>query len=315
MGRVRNLAMVGATFLLAAASGEYMQSGRGPLAVPPPAPVFLAVSAPTQATGETLAPLIPAAFGAVPVRMAPLSLTAVAEDAAAVLPPLSCSPRLALQPRAGAMLALTLDAPCAAGARVLVDSNGLTFTALTGPDGRLALDLPAMANPARVTVHLPGAQSIAAGAEVPDLAALQRVAVTWQGADRFALHALEPGAAFGSAGDISAATPGTPQAPAAAKGGFLVALGDASVDQPQLAEVYSLPRRLAASHRVHLLLDAPVGAETCGRQMHGRILTAGPAKGPASDSLVLDMPSCDPAAFGQFVELPDIGPARAVAMR
>ena len=315
MSRLHNLAMVGATFLLAAASGEYMKGGGAPRPALASAPTVLAIPVPVQGLAETAGPAIPAAFGARPAQMAPVPLPTPMEDAAASQPPLSCDPVLSLHPQPGAMLSLTLRAPCAASARVLIDSNGLSFTALTGPDGRLALDLPAMANPARVTVDLPGANSVTAGAEVPDLAALQRIAVGWQGADRFALQALEFGAAFGSAGQVSAAAPRRPEAPAKAHGGFLVVLGDATVDQPRLAEVYSIPRRLAKGDRVRLLLDAPVSKDTCGRQMQARILTAGPAKGPAAGDVTLAMPDCDPASFGQFVELPDIGQVSALAAR
>lgn len=315
MSRLHNLAMVGAMFLLAAASGEYMKGGGASRPALASAPTVMAMPAPMQGLAETAGPAIPAAFGARPAQMTPASLSIPVEDAVASRPPLSCDPALALHALPGAMLSLSLAAPCAASARVLIDSNGLSFTALTGPDGRLALDLPAMANPARVTVDLPGANSVTAGAEVPDLAALQRIAVAWQGADRFALQALEFGAAFGSAGDVSAAAPRRPEAPAKASGGFLVVLGDATVDQPRLAEVYSIPRRLAKGDRVRLLLDAPVAKDTCGRQMQAQILTAGAAKGPVTGDVTLAMPACDPASFGEFVELPDIGQASALASR
>jgi hypothetical protein len=230
-------------------------------------------------------------------------------------PPLSCDPTLTLAAEPGAMLSLALKAPCNANARVVVLADGLSFTGLTSASGTLSVDLPAMADPARVTVRLAGGTSVTAGADVPDLKAFERVAVQWMGADAFALHALEFGANFGAKGDISAVAPGTPKDPAKADGGFLIALGDGGVNLPMQAEVYSVPKALTAAGQVRIVLDAPVGAATCGRELLGQMLTATSGGKPVPSDLTLAMPDCDPASFGQFVELPGIVPDLAVASR
>ncbi|MDZ7908402.1 MAG: hypothetical protein U5N10_09390 [Gemmobacter sp.] len=71
-----------------------------------------------------------------------------------------------------------------------------------------------------------------------DLSGMQRFAAQWMADDRFGLNAYENGAAFGAPGHIHGAARGD-----AGKGGWLIQLGDASVDLPMLAGSVHLSHR------------------------------------------------------------------------
>lgn len=310
MDRKGKFGMVAATFVLAAAAGQYMQSGDAaataalaPRAVPRPAVAAVAPAAMAMPAVPELAHVTPVSF----------TLAADASDAdriAAAAP--DCRPRITLDPAPGAMLALRLLAPCSAGERVVVQSNGLSFTGQTDAAGRLALALPAMHDPAVVTVRLPGGARASATAAVPELAELHRVALQWVAPDAFRLAALQFGAAYGSAGEVSAARPGQPAAPAEATGGFLTELGDAEGLRPMRAEVYTVPRALTRAGKVAVTVEAPVTLATCGRKLHGQFLVVGRSE---PTEVVLAMPACGGGAIGQAVALTGLAPDFVVAAR
>lgn len=323
MDRTRKLAMIGATFLLAAATGQYMQSGRPQgtqrpavpsvmAKVPPSVPQTLPISVPLDAHP---APMLQTPTVAIPLPTDPTAIALPMGEDVPKVPPPSCDPTLTLAVKPGAMLSLSLMAPCNANARVVILADGLAFTGLTSATGALAVDLPAMADPARVTVRFSGGTTVTAGADVPALQAFDRVGVQWIGPDAFALHALEFGAGFGSKGDVSAAAPRNPGDAALVGGGFLTGLGDATVDLPMQAEVYTIPKALSTAGAVQIVLDAPVRESTCGREMLGQTLTVTPGSKPATADVTLAMPDCDPTSFGQFVELPGLVPDFMLASR
>ena len=143
MDRKRKLAMIAATFLLAAATGQYMQSGRpqpGLMAaasvaatVQPPAPMPadatpVQVSAPADADP---APDLPLPAKAAPLPNDTVSIVLPQGENVPVAQSLSCDLALTLAARPGAMLSLALTAPCNANARVVVLADGLSFTGLT----------------------------------------------------------------------------------------------------------------------------------------------------------------------------------------
>lgn len=306
MNRKRQIAMVAATFFLAAATGQYMQTTTPRPEVPPVVPTIFATTSASPRPDVT-PPVLPGTIMPTSPGVKP-SLPNIAPDAAANLPgPATCEPHLTLTPQPGAMLALSLVAPCHAGERVVILSDDLSFTDLTGADGRLARSIPAMRDPARVTVRFMGGQKVVAATDVPDLTDFHRIAVQWMAPDAFRIDALENGVSFGAPGDISAKTPGQPAAAKRAKGGFLTVLGNASVPMALQAEVYSVPKRLAK--RSLVIVEAPVTAKTCGRSLLAQAVVAGH---PAQD-VNLAMPDCSPANDGQFVALTGLANALAVA--
>lgn len=233
--------------------------------------------------------------------------TILAADApdAGQAPPGDCSPRLSLIAVPPAMIDLAFDAPCHPMARVVVRHAGLAVTGRTSPTGALDLSLPAFEAAGEVTVAVTGGPSATAAAEVTDLAGYDRVAVQWQNADAFQLHAYEFGAGFGAPGHVSAANPGGPDRALGGVGGFLTLAGDSRTEWPLLAEIYTFPAgRIARSGAVELVLEAAITAETCGRELLGETLEMRRGGAVARSELDVSMPGCD--AVGDFVLLRDL---------
>ena len=283
---------------------------------------------PLSASQPLTAPLNPPTLPApIPASTAPATATAPTTDAVApaIAPPapvaaVSCAAKLDLTVGPSAMLEMTLAAPCTKNARVVILDGGLSVTGLTSDTGTLRVELPAMTSAARVSVRLPGGDMVTATASVPEMNLYDRVAVQWMGNDSFALHALEFGAKFGEIGDISAQHPRTPSAATQDKGGFLTQLGDTTVTEPMQAQVYTFPTGLSSkSGSVKILIEAPVTAQTCGRDMLAQTLQSVPATGAEvvakSSDVTLSMPTCDSGADGQFIELTDVVPDMVVASR
>jgi hypothetical protein len=128
------------------------------------------------------------------------------------------------------------------------------------------------------------------------------VAVQWPFEDGFTLHAFENGAAFGTKGHIWAQNANLPDAGAAAKGGYMTQLGDASVETPLMAQVFTFDPK----EKSEILLEAAVTVNTCAAELLGDVLVA---KGGAVEKteITLAMPDC--SAVGEFVQLglPDFG--------
>jgi hypothetical protein len=168
---------------------------------------------------------------------------------------------------------------------------GLAITAQTSITGSVFLSLPALDAKGEVTATLKGEDAVSGAVAIPDLASLRRFGVQWQSNDAFQLHAFENGAAFGAPGHVSAETP-----VGAAGGGFITLLGDATVDLPMLAEVYTFP----ATGMPEVVVEAAVTATTCGRELLGETLTSTVGVATTMD-LTLATPDC--TAIGDILVL------------
>ncbi|SPH23598.1 hypothetical protein DEA8626_02662 [Defluviimonas aquaemixtae] len=209
---------------------------------------------------------------------------------------IACTPAvMTLEPGARAMLKLDLTASCYPNERVTISHAGLTFAVATDLGGELELTLPAMASTARVEVRFASGEGIGAEQAVTGLGALTRVAVQWNGPADLHLNAYENGAGFGDAGHVSAESP---RHRTTSEGGFLTALGDAEIDHPMLAEVYTAP---AGTKLDALVLEAEVSAENCGRTLTGQTLTARTDAEPEISTLSFAMPDC--SAEGEFIAM------------
>ncbi|MFN3641372.1 MAG: hypothetical protein ACK4TB_00435 [Gemmobacter sp.] len=310
--RRRRLARVVAVVAIAAAAGHFMQAGTPDRAAsaaavrPAPAAAPAPMVASASMSGARAADLVPpappeiahaplfAAAAAVPTpplaiaagiggRFAaalardtrpaavPVSVTAAAPETS--LPSLraaaaadeavpGCIEALDVAAAPGGMLVLALTAPCRADARVVLRHGGLAVTGRTTIAGTLAAVLPAFDPAGAVTVQFDDGRRVTAAAAVPDLGGLTRFGVQWMGDDAFHLHGFAGDAGYGAPGHVSAGMPGGPA-------GHVVTLGDPAVDRPLLAEVYTFPADRSA---VRLDLEAPLNADTCGREMLGETL-------------------------------------------
>ncbi len=233
-------------------------------------------SAPVQAAGVPVD--APDASSEVATRAAiePAPAIAAAAD--------PCDPSLEVFAEDGAMLGLTLLAPCRAGERVVLRHGGLSVSMQTLATGSLFATLPAMAADGAVEVRFDDGTVLKAQAAVPELAGMRRFAVQWQDADRFAVNGFEGKADYGDAGHQTAAN------------GGVIALGDPATTPALLAEVYTFPDPGEA----RVSVEAEVTDATCGRELLGQTLYSQDGAVRVTD-LTLAMPECDGA--GGFVVL------------
>ncbi|WP_028028790.1 hypothetical protein [Gemmobacter nectariphilus] len=282
---------VAAVLAVAGATGFVMQSqdkGR-------PQPVVAAVIAPEAtpvAVAEPAPQPVPVAEVTPPVVSSPApepaALPAVAEAPA-------CSDDMALIAQPGAMLDLGLLAACRPDQRVMLRHGGLVVTLRTSSAGTLIGSIPALTNPAEVTLAFADGSSVSQSVAVPDLAQFDRFGVQWMAEDAFQLHAFERRTGTEAFGDTTSKP--------SAEGGFLTRLGDATADRPLLAEVYTFPAGLRAlSGDVALNVESAVTATTCGREVLGETLQLTGGRLTLRD-LTIEMPGCD--AIGEYVVLPN----------
>ncbi len=240
----------------------------------------------------------PVAESPAPVLAAPSAPAAPAADmTVAPAPQLAeqdCTVQFDLIPQPGAMLGLSLLAPCHADQRVVLKHAGLAITAKTSASGSYFGTLPALTSEAMVEVRFASGEVASAVLSLPEADGLRRFAVQWQDPDAFQLHAFEAGAGYGEPGHFSAAQTGQ-----AGAGAFLTILGDASTELPLLAEVFTF----AGDRPAEIVLEAAVTAGTCGHEMIGETLVAEGGAVSVAD-LTLAMPGCD--ALGDILVLKNL---------
>lgn len=165
----------------------------------------------------------------------------------------SCTPSLALAAAAGAMIDLVLAAPCHPGQRVVIRHSGLSFATRIGPDGRLSLRLPALAADALVAAYFEGSEIALGKIAVPEMASVTRFAVQATAPLQIDLRAVEGDMVYAASGDHDP------------KGGTgrMLALGNAAVAQPILAQIYTFPGSDPSA--ATLTAELRITAETCSR--------------------------------------------------
>lgn len=198
---------------------------------------------------------------------------------------------LGVLPRA--MLSLALTAPCHDGQRVVLHQAGLAITGRIAADGTLALRLPVFTADGAVAVQFADGSRVEQALPVPEAARYRRFGVQWQGADGFRLHGLESGADFGQPGDVWAKS--------SVGAGSLTVLGDATVENPLLAQVYTYPAEPGI--KPEIVLEAAVLAETCGHDLLGDVLTSEGGQVQSTD-LTVAMPDC--SGVGDFLVLKNL---------
>jgi hypothetical protein len=173
---------------------------------------------------------------------------------------------LSIEAQASAMLHVVLSAPCHKNERVVFHHSGLVFAMATDGQGAVDVMLPALSEDGAVTAVLAGGAPLTGRDTVADLGEVSRIAV--------------------QAGRV----PGLRIQAAPGLGSVLASLGDPSLADPLLAEVYSAPKgkRLEAPQ-----LEATVMAGNCGRTISAKSLRTSNGAAPASMVIKLAMPGCD----------------------
>lgn len=267
---------------------EPVAAGPQTEAQPIPAIATVPMPAPVAALPVEQAPVLPVAAEAAPDPV-------LTPDAVVELPAEpDCTAQLQLIPQPGAMIGLSLLAPCHPGERVVLRHAGMAVTGKTSESGALFGALPALATNASVKVRFASGDEVAETISMPDAANYSRFIVQWQDEDAFQLHAFENGAGYGQPGHLSAALMGSP-----AEGDFISLLGDSSTELPLLAEAYSFANGKASQ----VVLEAAVTETTCNREILGETIMAEGGKVEIAD-LTLAMPGCD--AIGDILVLKNL---------
>jgi len=295
----RKAPMALATFVLAAATGHLMQSGVDHAvrlrSQPDPAPTQARTSA---LAGAVITPLraetgTPRSFPDLPATVAPR----LASGASVVLPSgapgalpasidtqngldlspfgLQCtSPRLDVAARDGAILAITIKAPCNPSEEVTLRHAGLSLTGWTDSDGNLAVDLPALGLSSRVSAAFASGASAEARLDMPGLEGVTRLAMVHDRGVPFRF-----GAPHG-AGKVRTLVAGQ-----------------------TLIDVYSAP---AGTTPLRPTIEAEVTRDSCGKVIAGTVVMG------AGEPVPFDiaMPGCD--AIGDSVVLAIDPPAPLV---
>ncbi|MDX5350436.1 MAG: hypothetical protein LPJ95_07010 [Paracoccaceae bacterium] len=187
-------------------------------------------------------------------------LTGITQLAAEIPPAADCPATLGLTALPGALIGLSLTAPCNLGERVVIRHAGLSFTARTGADGTLHAQFPALQEAALVAVYLEGSAIVLGEIAVPEVREIRRFAFQWANPAPFDLRVAEGARLFVGAG-------GEASDPLRQK---VLSLGLTSVRDPLQAEVYTYP---AAASDVDLTVELRIGPDTCGRTLPTQILT------------------------------------------
>ncbi len=330
MQKIRVFAMVCGTSALALGAGHFMQSADAtePVTVAraPQAPVPDAVqnarsgdaldmtsiqmtSADPSAPDDAQAPAQLAETSQGTVQLAALSGDpAVMTDALpveVVAPSLVCDYTLTADTAPGAMVALSLGAPCARDQRFTLHHNGLMFTQVTDGGGHASMMVPALAKSAVFIVAFPNGDGAVANADVESLNDFQRVAIQWQGDSGVQLHAFEFGAEMGSDGHVWAAARRDVAAAVEGDRGFMTLLGDAAQPEALMAEIYTFPSRTSGRDgAVALQVEAEVTQANCAKDIEAQALQMQPGGALNVQELTLAIPECD--AVGDFLVLKNL---------
>lgn len=165
-----------------------------------------------------------------------------------------CRPQMDLSAASGAMILLSMSAPCNRNERIIIRHSGLSFTARTEPNGSVRVLLPALKPEAMVAVYLADAHLVLGKVEVPEAASYARYAVSWEWPAELELRASD--------GDRLLV--GTP-ASLGAQAQRIISLGTKDVQAPVMAHVYSVPGSDLGS--ADLTGELRITPASCGRTL------------------------------------------------
>lgn len=209
----------------------------------------------------------------------------------------ACTITALATPLGGAMVQLDVEAPCLSGERVQVAHADMSFSVQMPDDGRLTQVMPALHEQAVFLVSFGIKERAIAFTEIPELDGYARTVLQWRGDAGWALKARE----FSEAAiDWS-----SEDRPSGDMSGHVVRLGDPSVGNPHVADVYTFP--LGTSVRkgtIDLSIEAQVTAKNCGTQITGQTMELLPGSGIIRRDVALTMPDC--AQVGEILVLNNV---------
>lgn len=307
MQKLRKVSIVGAAFLLAAATGHMMQTAQGPETATPLATAMSAAGPdapavrPMAVTGLTIADV--AALPGLPARRvadeAPrAAVSAPVEPSVGGFAAANCAPAtLTLEATKRGLVEVKLAAPCHPMERLNLVQGPLDVSLRLDAAGRWSGLIPALSSAPEVELYLPGGETLVEQVTAPGAEAVNRVLLLWTGAAEVHLNAYEYGSDYGGAGHVQARMPRTPDTPL---GGYLMSYGGA--DDGAHAEIYSAPTGMTGTR---FDLEAPVSAASCGRDLGATVVQIRAGQIGAPVPVTLAMPDCDQLEGSVVMRLPE----------
>ncbi|MDU8927868.1 hypothetical protein RXV86_10785 [Alisedimentitalea sp. MJ-SS2] len=206
---------------------------------------------------------------------------------------------------AGALVKLSLNAPCMPNERVTMHHNGMMFTDTTDAAGKLSLEVPALATTAVFIASFSNGEGAVANVNMTSMDLFDRAVVQSSFVSSVALHALEFGAEYNDSGHIWANAKGEVADAAIGSGGFMTLLGNPAVSNGAMAQVYTFPSgQSEQSGDVALSVEIEVTNANCGLEIEAQSLQVSKGGAPKVQVLDLTMPDCD--AVGDFLVLKNL---------
>lgn len=165
-----------------------------------------------------------------------------------------CRPSMQLAAVPGAMVHLSLSAPCNRNERIVVRHSGLSFATRTHADGKATLLFPALKPDATVAVYLADAHLVLGRVDVPEVAGFTRYAVTWEWPAEVELRVTDGDKVL--VGTVPAI---------GGEGQRVMSLGAPEVQSPVMARVYSVPGTGLGS--ADLTGELRITPASCGRTL------------------------------------------------
>ncbi len=210
----------------------------------------------------------------------------------------------------GAMVDLTLEAPCFAGQMVDIFHAGTRFTDNLDANGLLQVSLPALEEDAFFNALFADGHTESTDILMLTVSDYNRVALFWKGDAGFDLYALENGAMYGEAGHVSAETPYSPTRGVTGEGGFLAQLGQ-SITGYHTA-IYSYPALLTDTGPLpEISVEARIIEANCGREISATLMQATHMGTFENLPLVMAVPDC--SAVGEYLVLKNLPQDRRIA--
>ncbi|MBU2992265.1 hypothetical protein Q4555_09860 [Octadecabacter sp. 1_MG-2023] len=227
---------------------------------------------------------------------------------------MSCAPQMTATASVAATVAVSVIAPCYTETAFTVHHQGMMFTAVTDIDGIADLSVPALAEVAVVIAAFDEGEGSVATVVIPDFASYDRAVLQWQGDTSVMLSAYEGGADFGDSGHIYVDNPGDVSRVSNAEGGYLQRLGDSTIEDALIAEVYTFPTGMMNGESdVMLVAEAEITGANCGQELSAQSIQISPTGQPSALDLRMVMPECD--AVGDFLILQNMFEDLTIAMR
>ncbi|MDJ0628445.1 MAG: hypothetical protein QNJ44_09330 [Rhodobacter sp.] len=218
---------------------------------------------------------------------------------------LTCGVILSASERPGAMVNLTLTAPCRGEEVITVRHGGLQFSGRMSHLGSYSALVPALAQDAEFTVAFPDGEVSTTQLTVSAANDVERVVLQTRGETGLQIHALEFGADYDMPGHVWAGQPRDAGSAIKTGGGFITQMGDPALDEAHLAEVYTFPADARIRDGVvRLSIEAEVTAYNCAKDIAGQTMQRQADGGMKSVTVTLAMPDCE--AIGEFLVLKNL---------